>query len=113
MKSFSEQLSATSANLDRLHCLAANHPDLFAFGHLIDVTPVCSRVYIHARADRERDWKAFARKYSEALWQREPSASDCGCYDWSGTIDGVKISILQAERREESRSLFAKGEVEA
>jgi len=114
MKSFTEQLAETDANLDRLRCIAANNPDLFETGaSLIEVTPGHSRVYIHASHDRERDWKALALKYSHANWRRVPSASEFGCYDWDGKIEGVEISILQAERREESRPLFPETEVAA
>ena len=112
MKSFTEQLAATDANLDRLRDVAAERPDLFETGaSLIDVTPSHSRVYIHASLERERDWKALALKYSHANWRRGPSASEHGYYDWIGEIEGVEILILQADRREESRPLFAEAEV--
>ena len=107
MTSFTDQLAATRANLERLEKLFLRHPELFEHASLIEATPDHNRVYIHASKDRNRDWRAWAQNYP-AGWMLEPSPSAWATHcDFTGTLDGVEISILQAEAREQSKALFA------
>lgn len=98
---------ATQANLDRLRNLYATRADLFEFASLIQVTPENVRVFIHASRDRERDWKAWARQFS-THWTKETSASDYDYFDYECVIEGVEVSILQAEKwLEAKKPVFA------
>lgn len=107
MNSFTEQLAATRANLERLEKLFAERPELFEHASLIEVAPDHNRVFIHASKDRGRDWRAWAKQFGDS-WVKEPSPSSWSRHwDYSGKIGGVDISILQAEQREQPQPLFA------
>jgi hypothetical protein len=93
---FSDQLTATRTNLERLEKLFAKHPALFEHASFIEVTPNGVQVYIHASGDRDRDWKAWVRQHP-ANWQRKWSASNGMYWDYRGEIDGVAMTVLQAE----------------
>ncbi len=110
---FTEQLAAMRANLERLERLAAEHPDLFAHANLAEATPGQTRIFVHASDDRERDWRAWAMRFP-IKWKLNPSPSNYSeWYDYDGEIEGVKISVLQAEPREQPKPLIAEPEVVA
>jgi hypothetical protein len=108
MQSFTSQLAATRANLERIERLFAAHPDLFEHASLAQVCPENARIYIHASGDPHRDWKMAAAMYPKAGWKKVHSA--CMNYvgfDYDGVIDGVEVSILGAEPFQEPQPLFA------
>lgn len=98
MNTFTDQLAATRANLERLEKLFAECPDLFEHANLIEVKPDGGSVYIHSSGDEDRDWLALAKKYCQANWKRKISGSyGCWSYDWDGELDGIHFSILSVE----------------
>jgi hypothetical protein len=101
MNTFSEQLALTRANLERVETLFAAHPGLFECARGIYVQDDSAKIYIHAGLDT--DWKAFASRYRQADWKRERGSS--GGWDYRGTINGVELCILGAEKHAEPAAL--------
>ena len=104
MITFAEQLAATRTNLERLESLFEKHPGLFEHAYGIYLGDSDVKVYIHADRSPNGDWLAFARRWSDASWKREQSS--VSGYDYRGTIGGVELVIISAEKGQQSQPLF-------
>jgi len=104
MNTFTSQLVATRANLERLEALAMEHPELTELASGISVEDDKVRFYIHAWQDTARDWRAFALRFPGASWQRERGNEG---YNYDGVIGGVQVCLIGAEPHQEPQPLFA------
>jgi hypothetical protein len=108
VNSFSGQLAATRANLEKLERLAAECPDLVAHWHNgIYVQDDRVRLIIGDSKKTPEYWRKLAMKYRAANWRRE-----VGSNHWDGELNGVMLTILDAQgpSRHEKEAVFAESE---
>ena len=97
---FAEQLARARANLERVEKLLAERPDLFSNASGIVIQEDYVRVYIHAGLkEHEQSWAVMASAHRDAQWKRDGSAAMNGYFDWRGTLGGVELVVMGAERR--------------
>ncbi len=105
MNSFTSQLQATRANLERLEALAAAASDLFEHAHCgIYVQDDSVRVIIGDLSKTPEHWRALAWKYRAANWKRDERDN------WDGELQGVQLTILRAQPATKTEAVFAESE---
>ncbi len=92
MNQFTKELEATRSQLEKLERLAVKAPDLLQYGQFgIYIQTDRVRVILSDSTKDSAYWFLLARKYHAASWKRDNEGS------WNGELDGVRLTILNAE----------------
>ncbi len=100
MNQFIKELEETRSQLANLEALAVKAPDLLQHGRFgIYIQPDCVRVILADRTKDKSYWLLLARKYRAANWKRDRDGN------WNGELDGVRLTILDAETKKQEPDL--------